>query len=54
MRKAQVVFNVSMILALLVMIKAIVTNSMLLGFFALAWILVDTWAYSKYVKRMRE
>lgn len=51
MRKAQIVFNVSMILALLLMVRAIVTNSMLLGFFALAWILIDTWAFNKYVKR---
>jgi len=53
MKKAQIVFNVSMILALLLMVRAIVTNSMLLGFFALVWILVDTWAYSKYVKRYK-
>lgn len=49
MRKAQVTFNVSIVLALTVLGIAVYTNKPALSLFAILWIIVDTIAYMAYI-----
>lgn len=50
MRKAQIIFNVSMVLALCVLGYSLYTVNVGMGLFAGTWILVDTLAYANYIK----
>lgn len=50
MKKAQRIFNVSMVLALCVVSCGVYYNNPGTAYFGLAWILVDTLAFMRYIK----